>query len=63
MSNFQPVIITAVIAVAALAWVLVCAFIIGLAVNHRTPQHTAPPTETPSSVDCPVHGPDCEAWL
>ena len=61
MSNYQPMVIVAVVSLGIVAWTLLCAFIIGLVIELRR-QKTAD-TETPSSVNCPVHGPACEGWL
>ena len=70
MTTFQPVIITAVVSVAVIAWVILCAFIIGLVCEHMKRddaeliEFDATLTEnTPSSADCPMHGANCEAWL
>ena len=68
MIDYRPMIITAVVAVAVLSWSLTCAFVLGLALRYRadaiaddTTNETA--DDTLSSVDCPLHGPDCEGWL
>lgn len=65
MSTAQPMLIVAVVSVSVLAWVLLCAFIIGLVIElRRQKRDDAPPfDDTPSSTDCPMHGADCEAWL
>lgn len=72
MSAFQPVIITAVVSVAVLSWLIVCAFIIGLVCEYKKLDaaeldelNAAAGTaeNRPSSADCPMHGANCEAWL
>ena len=72
VSDFQPVIITAVVSVAVLAWVILCAFIIGLVCEYKKldaaelaelDAAAGAAEEGPSSIDCPVHGAGCEVWL
>lgn len=69
MNDYRAMIITAVICLGVVAWTIVWAFIIGFIADAHRPRYRRhryyrpARGETPSSVDCPVHGAGCEGWL
>lgn len=65
MSDYRAMVITAVVCLGVVALTVVWAFIIGFIADANRPRYRRPSYrhargETPSSVDCPVHGAGCE---